>query len=204
MRNATSIHYLLKLFLIFLIFSPTVALAHASADGSGFMAGFTHPIFGFDHLLAMVSVGILSSLLGGSQIWRIPFLFVGAMIVGGIIGIYQIGLLYGEIAISLSVIILGFAIIRTDKTTKVALISIFVIFFGAFHGHAHGLEMPNSSSPVYYTFGFIVSTSILHIIGVIVGEVSVSKDNMLKSLRYIGAGISGAGFLILFQHIGIA
>ena len=34
------------------------ALAHTGAGaGSGFAAGFAHPLFGLDHLLAMLAVG---------------------------------------------------------------------------------------------------------------------------------------------------
>ena len=40
----------------------------AAHDGSGlaggFLAGFLHPLFGFDHLLAMVAVGVGGAVLG--------------------------------------------------------------------------------------------------------------------------------------------
>ena len=46
------------------------------------MAGLMHPVFGPDHLLAMISVGVVSVQLGGHNIWRIPVAFVGAMTFG--------------------------------------------------------------------------------------------------------------------------
>lgn len=47
---------------------PGVAFAH-EATGSGFMAGVSHPVLGFDHLLAMLSVGVLSAQMGGRSLW---------------------------------------------------------------------------------------------------------------------------------------
>ncbi len=192
------------LFIGLLALLPTAAFAHQEADGSGFLAGLTHPIFGLDHLLAMVSVGILSAQLGGKSIWRIPALFVAAMIGGGVIGAYQIALPYIEIGIALSVLLLGVAIYRSNHKTRPVYIMTFVAFFGVFHGHAHGMEMPNSASPVFYTFGFICSTATLHLIGVFMGEAFMRRERFLSSLRYMGSAISGIGFFMFLQHIGIA
>jgi urease accessory protein len=42
-----------------LALSPAVAWAHADAHpGGGFVAGFLHRISGFDHVVAMVAVGL--------------------------------------------------------------------------------------------------------------------------------------------------
>jgi urease accessory protein len=38
---------------------PGVALAHTEEGvAGGLLSGFTHPIFGFDHVVAMVAVGL--------------------------------------------------------------------------------------------------------------------------------------------------
>ena len=58
--------------------------AHEIHSGGGFMSGFNHPVLGFDHLLAMLSVGMLSTQLGGRAIWTVPLAFVTFMLVGGI------------------------------------------------------------------------------------------------------------------------
>ena len=52
----------------------------------GFYDGITHPVLGTDHFLAMVSVGIVSSQIGGRAIWSVPATFVTVMILGGIVG----------------------------------------------------------------------------------------------------------------------
>ena len=55
---------------------PSHALAH-EAQGAlgGFVSGFTHPIFGYDHLLAMLAVGIWGAQMGGGSIWTLPVVF---------------------------------------------------------------------------------------------------------------------------------
>ena len=67
------------------LFFPIVSYAH-EGSGGGFMAGLTHPVLGFDHLLAMLSVGILSAQMGGQAIWKVPLTFVLVMLFGGVQG----------------------------------------------------------------------------------------------------------------------
>ena len=50
--------------------APAAALAHAGhGEHSGFIHGFLHPIGGLDHILAMVTVGILAYQIGGRALW---------------------------------------------------------------------------------------------------------------------------------------
>src|SRR3954464_13072059 len=84
---------------------PTLAAAHfGSYQDSGLMNGLMHPVFGLDHLLAMVSVGVVSVQLGGSNIWRIPATFVGAMVAGGALGMTRMFVPHAEIGIAISVL----------------------------------------------------------------------------------------------------
>ena len=58
---------------------PAAAQAHSGGSDTGLLTGLMHPVFGPDHLLAMISVGVVSAQLGGANIWRIPLAFLGAM-----------------------------------------------------------------------------------------------------------------------------
>lgn len=179
---------------------PVVAIAHTADDaGTGFLSGLLHPIYGPDHFLAMLCVGIVSAQLGGRNIWIVPSLFVLAMIGGGILGIYQMGLPLVEFGIALSVIVLGIAIVMAQRESGRLLIMLFVIFFGIFHGYAHGYEMPNSASPIYYAFGFVVSTSCIHLLGVLIGYVFTTRKELNHYLRYAGVAIAGIGSLFVFN-----
>jgi len=178
-----------------------VSLLNAhQVGGTGFLSGFTHPVLGFDHFLAMVSVGIWSAQLGGRAIWYVPATFVMFMVVGGVIGINEIEIPLIEVGIALSVFLLGIAIASgTFINVRVGLL--FISFFGVFHGHAHGVEMPMVANPTLYAIGFISGTALIHILGVFVGILAEKKEQTASLLRYIGAGISGIGFHLFITYI---
>lgn len=111
-------------------------LFHAGADG-GIFVGLLHPILGIDHLLAMVTVGLVSAQMGGRAIWTVPATFVSVMAVGGILGILGFPLPFVEYGIALSVVALGVALLSTKKLST-SLAMVFVGLFAMFHGHAHG------------------------------------------------------------------
>lgn len=190
-----------KILVILFGLLPMLAFAHSESSGSGFVAGLTHPIYGLDHLLAMLCVGIISAQYGGRSIWLVPVLFVVSMVLGGVLGANGVGLPFVELGIALSVLVLGIGIILAkDKKYSswlVPLSMLFVTIFGALHGHAHGVEMPGSASPVYYSFGFIVSTSLIHLVGVFVGHFVSTNTALKKFTTLLGIIFAGAGCFIL-------
>lgn len=181
---------------LFGLLLPNIALAHETVQAGGFISGLSHPVLGFDHLLAMISVGILSAQIGGRAIWSVPMTFVLVMLFGGVLGLQGIPFFSVELGIALSVFMLGIAL-AADKKLPTIFAMIFVGVFGIFHGHAHGTEMPHLAQPMLYVAGFIVSTIGIHIAGVFIGVFSKKINNGVQLLRYIGAGIAGIGFYIL-------
>lgn len=169
------------------------SMAHAhNGVPKGFISGITHPVLGLDHLLAMISVGMLSVQIGGRAIFTVPASFVALMMVGGIIGLYHIEFGYFELAIALSVAALG-AAIMLDKHMMIPLAMAFVGFFGFFHGYAHGLEIPKLATSWAYVAGFMLGTIGLHITGIIIAHFTSTQV-----LRYIGAIILGMGLHIIY------
>ena len=187
---------------LFLLLVPALSFAHTENDASGFLAGLLHPVFGYDHFLAMLSVGIVSAQLGGRNIWIIPTEFVCFMVVGGVLGAEGIFFPSVEINIAISVVLLGLAIVFAHRSNSALLIMLFVAFFGTSHGYAHGVEMPNSASPVFYSFGFVVSTSAIHLLGVGIGHYCIVHDRMKQGLTYVGAAVSVVGVFILASLMG--
>ena len=177
------------------LFFPSMSYAH-EGSGGGFMAGLTHPVLGFDHLLAMLSVGIVSAQMGGQAIWRVPLTFVLVMLGGGILGINNIPLFSVELGIAFSVLALGIAI-ALEKKLSPLLATVFVGFFAIFHGHAHGTEMPYLSKPMFYACGFVLGTAGIHIAGVLIGIIAERLKEGKQVLRYVGAGIAGVGFHLI-------
>lgn len=175
---------------------PFSLMAHDIQGGGGFMSGLTHPVLGLDHLLAMLSVGILSAQMGGKSIWTVPAMFVMAMCVGGIAGIGANHLPFIEQGIDFSVIALGLAI-AMEKKLPVLITMLFVGTFGFFHGYAHGVEMPTVANPYLYAAGFVTGTASIHIAGVFIGIAGTHTPTRATVLRYAGAFIGGMGTVML-------
>src|ERR1044072_7546231 len=77
-----------------LLVASRPAFAHI-VDGSaagGFLGGFAHPLFGPDHVVAMVAVGLWGSFLGPPAIWLLPITFPLVMALGGVLGILGVPL----------------------------------------------------------------------------------------------------------------
>lgn len=175
-----------------------VVLAH---DGSnvpigGFLVGLIHPVLGNDHLLAMLSVGILSAQIGGKAIWTVPATFVGVMAVGGVLGFTDLNLTFTEIGIAASLIILGL-LIAAERRLPVLIAMIGVGFFAVFHGYAHGTEMPEAAQPVLYALGFLTGTIVIHVAGVIIGDISRHYKKGATILRFGGGFIALIGVLFV-------
>lgn len=172
-----------------------VAHAHG-VQGGGLINGMMHPVFGPDHLLAMVAVGALSVQMGGRAIWAVPASFVALMFCGGVWGMMKMPFPVVETGIALSVLVLGVAI-AFDKKMPTIWSMLCVGFFALFHGYAHGMEMPYLAQPALYAVGFILATACLHVVGIVIGEVAKKIKNGDSLLRYTGAGVAGIGFAIL-------
>lgn len=124
-----------------LLLSPALALAHpAGAALNGWHDGFAHPLHGWDHLLAMIAVGVWAAQQRGRLVWIIPLTFVSIMTLGGIAGVAGVKLPGVDLVIVLSVVVLGALVVRrTILPSRVALVLVGVFAF--FHGFAHGSEM---------------------------------------------------------------
>ncbi len=183
------------------VLAPAAGIAHENQviRFGSFLGGFTHPVLGLDHFLAMLSVGIVSSMIGGRAIWTVPSLFVAMMAVGGLLGRADLGIggIVIETAIALSVIFLG-GVITADRRLAVRAAMTAVVFFGFFHGYAHGVEIPNVARPVVYALGFLTGTALIHLAGVLIGEVARRYGRGRNVLRLAGAGfvLIGAMFIL--------
>lgn len=171
---------------------PTAAFAHTVAgDANGFAHGFMHPIGGLDHVLAMLAVGLLAARLGGRALWLVPLSFVTMMILGGVAGASGFGLPLVELGVSGSILVLGF-VIALGRGLPVALAMALVSFFGIFHGHAHGTEMPADAQGLLYGGGFVLATVLLHAAGLALGT-GADRLTGAWSARAAGGVMAAAG-----------
>lgn len=175
------------------------ASAHAHADAAtlagGFATGFMHPVLGWDHVVAMVAVGLWGAFLGERAVWTLPVVFPVVMAFGGVLGLLGVPIPFVETGIALSAVVIG-AMIATASRPPLWVAAIVVGAFAIFHGYAHGAELPEAANPLLYTAGFMVATGLLHVGGIVVG-LAVRWPTGAKLVRGIGALISlaGVGFL---------
>ena len=201
MRPLPRLALLLAAFTVLMVAPQTVASAHEGQVirlGS-FLAGLTHPVLGLDHLLAMLAVGIVSAQIGGRAIWTVPATFVGVMALGGLIGRADAGLGASviEYGIAASVILLGI-VIAVERSLAIGAAMAVVGIFAMFHGYAHGQEIPTVANPMRYALGFLVGTALIHLAGVVIGDISKRYQAGRLVLRLGGVGIAtvGIGFVL--------
>lgn len=163
-----------------------------------FLGGLTHPVLGLDHFLAMVSVGIVSAFIGGRAILTVPATFVAAMALGGWIGGSSPEIFAGlvEWAIAGSVMLLG-AVILLDRRLRLPVAMSAVAFFGLSHGYAHGSEIPEIARPLVYAGGFLLGTALIHLLGVLIGDIARRYPRGRPILRGVGGAFVVAGTLFL-------
>lgn len=184
------------------VLAPSLAFAHTGVGATdGFAHGFLHPLTGLDHLLAMVAVGLLAARLGGRALWAVPASFMLLMLVGGALGMAGVDLPYVEIAIALSVVVLGGAVAFGASLPLAAAMTL-AGAFAVFHGHAHGSEMPETTSGLAYAAGFLCATGLLHLAGIGLG-IGIGRLDKVQGVlvRGTGAAIALAGAVILVQAV---
>jgi len=183
--------------------APAAAFAHAGhGEHSGFIHGFMHPVTGVDHILAMVTVGILAYQIGGRALWAVPATFFAIMAAGGLLGVAGVSFYFVEPGIAASVVVLGLIVALALKP-PVALAMALVAVFAIFHGYAHGIEAPLDGSAAVYGAGFLAATALLHAFGVafgmLVGRIAARHGQL--GYRLAGSAVALTGLVILSRAV---
>ena len=177
------------------------ALAHVGQGAAaGLLTGFLHPISGWDHVLAMVAVGLWGAQLGAPAIWVLPVAFPLVMAMGGMLGFLGVPVPGIEYGIAASGMLLGAAVMLELRPPLVAA-AVVVGVFAIFHGHAHGTELPPGQSPLLYSMGFVVATGCLHAVGIGIGAVHRWTWGQ-KLLRAAGAVVAVGGVFFMWKSFG--
>jgi len=180
----------------------TPAYAHIGTGlPGGFESGFKHPFSGFDHLLAMVSVGIWGAFLGRPLLYALPVIFPCMMVGGAILGMLLVPMPPVELGIAMSVLVLGLCVsfaIQAPAWTACAIVATFAVF----HGYAHGTELPSAADPIGYSVGFVLATGLLHVCGIGIGLLSARPKGIVVT-RGLGAAVALAGGCYLWVALGL-
>ena len=176
------------------------AQAHTGHGTHSLMEGLAHP-FGLDHLLAMLAVGVWSvSALPQGKAWWGPATFLLALVASAALGAAGVTVPYLEQAIALSVVLFGAMLVLANRAMPVALGLGLVAAASALHGLAHGAETP-ATGFAGYAAGFMLTTAVLHIVGVGVGLAIQRWLGQRRGavLGGLGAALAAAGVVLFGQ-----
>ncbi|MDO9160682.1 MAG: HupE/UreJ family protein [Burkholderiaceae bacterium] len=176
------------------------AQAHTGHGTHSLMEGLAHP-FGLDHLLAMLAVGVWSvSALPQGKAWWGPATFLLALVASAALGAAGVTVPYLEQAIALSVVLFGAMLVLASRAMPVALGLGLVAAASALHGLAHGAETP-ATGFAGYAAGFMLTTAVLHIVGVGVGLAIQRWLGQRRGavLGGLGAALAAAGVVLFGQ-----
>ena len=177
------------------------AQAHPGHDTTSLVDGLVHPFTGFDHLLAMVAVGVWSvSALPQGKAWQGPATFLLALVISAALGAAGVTVPYLEHSISLSVVLFGLMLVVAQRAMPVALGLGLIAAASSLHGLAHGAETPETGF-AGYAAGFMLTTAVLHISGVGVG-LAIQRwlaERRGAVLGGLGAAVGAAGLYLFGQ-----
>ena len=157
---------------IIAISSAVAALpAHAEVvPVNSFVAGFSHPVGGMDHIVAMMAVGVWGVLAGGRALWVWPLAFVSTMLLGFVAAILELSLPWTAAAIFSSIIVLALMValaVRAPVWVGAAVVGLFafaasyVVFQAvgraagnrvALHAEREGLDVAELGAAAYPDF----------------------------------------------------
>jgi urease accessory protein len=178
-----------------LVVAASPVSAHTGSVAGGFVGGLAHPVFGPDHVVAMVAVGLWGAFLGTPAIFLLPIVFPLVMAFGGVLGIIGVPIPAVETGIATSAVVLGLMVALAARP-PLWVAAMLVAAFAIFHGHAHGAELPPGADAVAYSAGFVIATGLLHLCGIAFGTLVAWPAGRI-AVRAAGGAIALAGIAFL-------
>lgn len=200
---------ILNLFAIALLaFVPESVYAHhpngyklPESFGEGLLSGFGHPVIGIDHLVFIISMGLLSYSL--RQRAMLPLAFVASTSLGTALHLNGVNIIGSEMLVATSVLLLGVAMISRIKLPSKALWLAAFSVSGVLHGYAYGESIVGAEATVIsaYLIGFMTIQLVIcysayllcHSLSQIKSHAATSK---FVKISGIGALLTGLFFLV--------
>lgn len=145
----------------------------------------------------MLAIGVWAAQQGGRAIWMVPGAFASFAALGGAAGMLGAAWPGSELAVALSVLVLGL-LVASSARLKPGIGMIIAAVFALFHGYAHGHEMPVGASSLSYGAGFIVATLAIHTLGLI-AALGLNRAGRPAHLRYAGAAMAVSSILFFLS-----
>lgn len=177
-----------------LLAATGAAQAHTGHGTTTAFEGLAHPL-GWDHLLAMVAVGLWSAraLPAGRRALG-PLTFMAALTAGAAAGAAGLAVPLVEQGIALSVAMFGAMLLLGGRLPATAGL-VATAAAAALHGLAHGAELPAGGAFAAYAAGFLVTTAALHAAGLGLGQVLRSAGT--RTWQTLGGTLGLAGLALL-------
>lgn len=138
-----------------------LADAHPLAAHGGVVASFLHPFSGFDHVLAMVVVGLWAGRARpGARRWP-PLAFMLGLVGGALLGMGGMAWSGYELAVATSLLLLGPLAARALRVPAAATLALCALA-GLAHGQAHGVELAHLGVAA---LAFVAGSAALHGLG---------------------------------------
>lgn len=159
-----------------------------------FTASLVHPFSGADHWLAALAVGLMVWSWGRKTGFQSIAFFVLAMTAGIAAGHHGFHLPLMETALAVSVILAGCVTAGARFFSRKAVLTLAALT-GAWHGVAHGLEMPANAPSTLYALGLTLSSGA---IALTAGIMATKLTTWRAALpRWAGTGLVAAGTALL-------
>jgi urease accessory protein len=153
------------------------AAAHTGVGATDdFVSGLMHPWQGLDHIIVMVAIGLWGCLLIKRLVWQLPASFLLAMLGGAAINLQGLSLSFAEQWVNLSVIVFSLIVVFKPSLSSIVAIGI-ASFFAIYHGYVHTSEIEVGANKSNYIAGFLVSTTILHGLGIALSFIWLAKKD---------------------------
>ena len=161
--------------------------AHTGVEvTNGFYTGFVHPWLGVDHMSVIFSVGLYAAALKDRSAILLPFSFVMFMMVGAVLAHFGLSLPAVEKTIVVSLLFMS--TLLAFKPPMYRLVTpVLVSYFAMCHGYAHSIEISPGEDEQFYLIGFVLSTGLLHGLGLFAGRL---RQKHLICLRMLTAVFS--------------
>lgn len=174
--------------------------AHISSGTASelFWEGLLHPILGWDHLAAMLAVGILAGRIGGKAHAIVPAVFVALLLGGAVAGGLGVRSTVTELIVAASIAVFAMCLVGLDGVFRWPRPLLVVGVFAWAHGLAHGSELPSEGTVGWYVAGFMVTSTVLHLLGIPIGAWSAKRE---RTTTFTVAGLSAVSLLAVVTKL---
>ncbi len=161
----------------------------------GFIDGLLHPLMGIDHLLVMLAIGLWAARLGGSALWMVPCSFFIAMAAGA--GLHYMGFMINaaETWVTVSVLASGCLLLKNYRFSSSFAVTI-AAGFAISHGYVHAAELQIGADVVEYVTGFLLTTAVLHGLGIAVGLSGTARLKTINTSFGLLCAVAGMTLLV--------